>query len=108
MQALFTYNRHWRTLRSRELSDLLRLQWLPDGFEEKLLLASNALSVTKQGYLRRAQLLQCLFREMVTKCQQDPLYENNPVDDTFMRPHNEPGRGWNMDEWNEKHKQRNQ
>ena len=105
-QALFAYNRRWRTLRSRELSDLLKLPWLPEKFDEQLLLATNALSITQDGYQQRVTILQHFFNELVTKCQQDGIYGGDPVSEAFIRQHAEPGRNWNMEEWNKKHKER--
>jgi hypothetical protein len=106
-QALFAYNRRWRTLRSRELSDLLKLPWLPEKFNEQLILATNALSVSKVGYQERVILLRHFFNELVTKCQQDGLYRGEAVSEAFIRRHDEPGRNWNMEEWNKNHKERN-
>jgi hypothetical protein len=107
MQALFAYNRRWRSLRSRELSDLLNLPWLPERFEEQLLLVMNALSITQEGYQQRGTALRYCFNELVAKCQQDRLYGENAVSEAFIRQHDEPGRNWNMDEWNRAHKERN-
>ena len=107
MQALFAYNRRWRTLRSRELTDLLKLPWLPEKFSEQLILATNALSVTKDGYQCRVTILQHFFEELVIKCQQDGSYGGEAVSEAFIRQHEEPGRNWNMDEWNKKHRERN-
>jgi len=107
IQALFAYNRHWRTLRSREISDLLKLPWLPEKFDEQLLLATNALSVAKEDYQRRVTLLRHFFNELVTKCQRDGIYGSDAVSEAFIRRHEEPGRNWNMDEWNKKHRERN-
>lgn len=107
VQALFAYNRHWRTFRSRELSDLLKLSWLPEKFEEQLLLATNALSETKDSYKKRVSVLQHYFDELVTKCQQDGIYVRDAVGEAFFRRHEEPGRNWNMEEWNKKHRERN-
>ena len=104
VQALFAYNRRWRTLRSRELPDLLKLPWLPQQFDEQLLLATNALSVTKDGYQQRVTILQHFFNELVSKCQQDGIYGGDAVSEAFIRQHDEPGRSWNMDEWNKKHR----
>jgi len=105
MQALFAYNRRWRTFHSRELSDLLNLPWLPERLEEQLLLAANALSVTHDGYQQRLITLRHFFNELVAKCQRDGQYGVNAVSEAFIRQHNEPGRDWNMDEWNKKHKE---
>ena len=96
-----------RTFRSRELSDLLNLPWLPERFDEQLLLAVNALSVTHDGYKQRAITLRHFFNELVDKCQRDRLYGVKAVNEAFIRQHDEPGRDWNMDEWNKKHKERN-
>lgn len=106
-QALFAYNRHWRTLRSREISDLLKLPWLPEKFDEQLLLATNALSVTKDSYRRRVTVLQHFFDELVAKCQQDGIYGGDAISEAFIRQHDEPGRNWNMEEWNKKRRERN-
>ena len=107
MQGLFAYNRRWRTLPSRELSDLLRLPWLPAKFEEQLIVATNALSVTKAGYQQRVRVLQRFFYELVTQCHHDGMYGGDAVSEAFIRQHDEPGRNWNMDTWNTKHTERN-
>ena len=106
-QALFAYNRRWRTLRSREISDLLKLPWLPEKFDEQLILATNALSLTKDGYQHRVRILQYFFKALMTKCRQDGIYGDDAVSEAFIRQHDEPGRNWNMDEWNQKHEERN-
>jgi hypothetical protein len=106
IQALFAYNRRWRTLRSRELTALLNLGWLPKKFDDQLLKLTNALTETKEGYLERAKSLKRCFAELVGICQQDGLYGNNPVNEAFIRQNDEPGRDWNMAEWNRKHKSR--
>ena len=107
VQALFAYNRRWRTIRSRELTDLLKLPWLPEKFDEQLVIATNALSATKDEYHRRAAILRQFFSELVSQCQQDGLYGVNAVSEAFIRQHDEPGRNWNMDEWNQRHRARN-
>ena len=106
VQALFAYNRRWRTLHSRELTDLLKLPWLPEIFDEHLLQLTNALTETKEGYQERANSLNLCFEEVVVICQQDGLYGNNAVNEAFICQYDEPGRDWNMDEWNRKHKSR--
>jgi hypothetical protein len=106
IQAIFAYNRRWRTWRSRELSYLIKLPWLPERFEEQVLLATNALSVTQDGYQQRLTILRHFFDELVVKCQQDRLYGLNVVDEAFIRQNDEPGRDWNMEEWIRSHRQR--
>jgi hypothetical protein len=106
VQALFAYNYRWRTLKSRELSDLLKLPWLPEKLDEELLLATNALEVTQAGYQKRVTLLQQIFNELIIQCQTDRLYADKPVNEAFIRQYEEPGRNWNMDAWNQKHRER--
>ena len=106
IQALFAYNCRWRTLHSRELTDLLKLPWLPKKFDEQLLELTNALTGTKEGYLGREKSLNRCFEEVLAICQQDGLYGKNAVNEAFIRQNDEPGRDWNMDEWNKKHRGR--
>jgi len=106
VQGLFAYNYRWRTLKSRELPDLLKLPWLPEKLDEQLLLATNALEGTQDGYQQRVKLLQHFFNELVTQCQADGLYGDRPVNEAFIRRHDEPGRDWNMAEWNKQHRER--
>jgi hypothetical protein len=106
VQALFAYNRCWRTLRSRELTDLVKLPWLPGKFQEQWLPAANALSATQDGYRQRVALLRQFFDELVAKCQLEGLYGPNPVNEAFIRSHDEPGRDWNMKAWNQRHRER--
>lgn len=103
VQAIFAYNRHWRTWRSRELSYLLRLPWLPDDLEGQMLGAMNALSETEEGYCRRLEVLQSLFDQVISKCQEDGLYGPNAVGEAFVRRNDEPGRSWNIAEWSKRH-----
>jgi hypothetical protein len=67
----------------------------------------NALSATQEGYQQRVVALRYCFNELVAKCQQDRLYGENAVSEAFIRQYDEPGRNWNMDEWNRKHEERN-
>jgi len=107
IQAIFAYNRHWRTWRSRELTLLFKLAWLPDGLEKQVLLAANALTVTQDGYQQRLAILSHFFDALVVKCQEDDLYGPNVVSEAFIRQNDEPGRDWNIAEWNKKHIERN-
>jgi hypothetical protein len=68
-QALFAFNRRWRTLRSRALADLINLGWLPKNFDQQLFKLTNALCETKEGYLERAEALQYCFKEVAGICQ---------------------------------------
>ena len=105
VQGLFAYNRHWRTLKSRELADLVELPWLPDQFEEQLLPAMNAIGTDHAAYEQRVTQLRQFFNALVDQCQQDGLYQK-VVDEAFIRQHEEPGRAWNMEAWSRKHNDR--
>jgi len=106
VQALFAYNRRWRTLHSRELSDLITLPWLPAQFEEQLLQATNALAVDHDRYQQRVMVLRQFFNDLLVQCQQDGLYGPDALSEAFIRQHDEPGRNWNMEEWTRLHQQR--
>ena len=106
VQALFAYNRRWRTFRSRELADLLNLGWLPEQFEAQFLLATNALSIDYDGYQKRVSVLNQFFGALVAQCQQDGLYGKDAVGEAFIREHKEPGYAWDMAEWSQLHQKR--
>jgi len=107
VQAIFAYNRRWRTWRSRELPHLFELSWLPKHLEERTLVAMNALSETKEGYRQRLGVLGECFDEVIAQCREEGLYAANAVGEAFKRLNDEPGRDWNMSEWNKKHMERN-
>lgn len=106
VQALFAYNRTWRTWRNREMTALLQLQWLPTNFEQRVLTALNAPAHDKTGYLARATTLQALFAEFLQQVRTDGLYGDDPIDEAFIRGMEEPGRAWNMQAWMTEHRQR--
>jgi hypothetical protein len=116
VQALFAYNRQWRPWRNREMSSLLTLCWLPERFSERVLNALNAPSPDYVGYLERASVLRALFGEIIERLLVDGEYGtaaeagHDPIDavimEAFVRSHDEPGRAWNMDDWNLRHRQR--
>jgi predicted nucleotidyltransferase len=99
-QALFAYNRRWQPWRNREMDHLLRLPWLPDLFDERVLAAANAASLQEEGYLARAEALRRLFDDLLARLTADGDYSSAPVDQAFVRQHDEPGYAWTMDEWN--------
>lgn len=101
--ALFAYNRRWRPYRSREMSQLLRLPWLPAQFETRVLPALNAPSLAYAGYAQRFQALQELFNDLQVRLSGDSHYGDDPIGRAFIRSHEEPGRAWNMAQWNQVH-----
>jgi hypothetical protein len=116
VQGLFAYNRRWRPWRNREMSFLLTLGWLPERFSERVLSALNAPSLDYAGYAERVQALRSLFDEIIDRLLVDGEYNTaagsgcDLVDvviwEAFVRSHDEPGRAWNMAEWNLHHQTR--
>jgi predicted nucleotidyltransferase len=101
LSALFGLNRRWRPWRSREMTALLALPWMPDGFAD---LVAAALAPQGEGmaaYAARTEALRALYRDLVAHLVACGDYAGDPVGEAFIRSHDEPGRAWNMDEWNE-------
>ena len=105
VDGLFAYNRRWRIWRNRQMSGLLQLPWLPDGLANELLLVANAPSLDQSGYLARVEKLDFYFTALQQQLIADGDYQN-PIDEAFIRSSEEPGRAWNMAEWNAKRQER--
>jgi hypothetical protein len=43
---------------------------------------------------------------LIDRLVADGEYGDDVIGEAFIRSHNEPGRAWNMDEWNKKHAER--
>jgi len=106
VQALFAYNRRWRPWRGREMSVLLALPWLPASFADRALAASSAPSPGYAGYMARVHALRALFQDLTARLIADGEYGQDAIAEAFIRSHDEPGRAWNMDEWNVRHHRR--
>ena len=98
--ALFAYNNTWRPWRNREMDALLQLPWLPKNFAERALVAANSPNLEFDGYEARIAALLSLFEEMLQQFVENGDYTHVPLDQAFIRHNEEPGRAWNMDEWN--------
>ncbi|HEU4323962.1 MAG TPA: nucleotidyltransferase domain-containing protein [Roseiflexaceae bacterium] len=105
-QALFAYNRRWQPWRNREMEALQTLPWRPARFEERILLALAPSGHDQAGYQARATTLRSLFVELLERLTDDGLYGADPIGEAFVRAHEEPGRAWNMTEWNNEHARR--
>lgn len=106
VQALFAYNKKWRIWRTREMSALLQLPWLPADTEEHIQAAAISAGHDRVAYLARAAAIRHLFDQLVQRMVADGLYGDDPDSEAFIRGNEEPGRAWNMDAWNEQHAQR--
>ena len=102
VQTLFAYNRRWLPWRNRQMDAVLQLPWLPSHFDDWVLVANNAPSLDKNGYGRRVLALQTLFADILQHLKQQGLYGDDPIGEAFVRSHEEPGRSWNMDDFNKR------
>ena len=98
--ALFAYNRAWRPWRNRQMESLLKLSWLPDRFEDRVLLAANGQGFDEDAYMARVQAMTGLFGDLLNRLVADGFYTEEPIGQAFVRSHDEPGFAWSMDEWN--------
>ena len=105
VDGLFAYNRRWRIWRNRQMSGLLQLPWLPQGFADEILLVANAQSLDYAGYMTRADKLTAYFEAFQQQLIADGIYQD-PVSEAFIRSSEEPGRAWNMAEWNARRQER--
>ncbi|MCA9917008.1 MAG: hypothetical protein KC445_03605 [Anaerolineales bacterium] len=99
VDGLFAYNGRWRTWRNRQMSTLLQLPWLPTGLANDILQVANARSLDYAGYMARVEKLTHYFAAFQQQLSADGDYVE-PVDEAFIRSHEEPGRAWNMADWN--------
>lgn len=104
VRALFACNQKWRPWRSREMATLLRLSWQPVGLEDRLLRAAIATGHDRAAFEDRASALRALFEDLVAHLVAEGLYGSDPISEAFIRFHDEPGRAWNMRQWNERHR----
>jgi hypothetical protein len=102
--ALFAYNRKWRPFRNREIAAVLQLDWLPDGFEDRYLRSAQSATRDEAVFAGAAEALDYLAGRLVERLVEEGTYGPDPYSDAFIRNHDEPGRAWNMDEWNRRRK----
>lgn len=102
-QALFAYNMRWRPWRNREMSSLLALPWLPNIFADQIIEFMNPGASNYDGYLSRVQVMRSCFQAILDRVIEDGVYSVDAISEAFIRSHDEPGRAWNMDEWNRQH-----
>lgn len=85
VQALFALNRKWRPWRNREMTALLHLPWLPEGFAERALTALCPPSQGYAGYIARAERLQEMFAAILGKLMTEGTYGEDAVGEAFNR-----------------------
>ena len=87
------------------MSGLLQLPWLPAGLADDILQVANSPSLDYTGYMARVEKLTTYFEALQQQLIADGDY-SEPLDEAFIRSHEEPGRAWNMAEWNAKRRGR--
>ncbi|HJN51954.1 MAG: nucleotidyltransferase domain-containing protein [Pseudomonadales bacterium] len=102
MDLLFAMNSQWRFWPERQMTYLLNLPRLPEDIEARLLNAMNGPGVSFDGYQHRVSALRSRFKDVLADLIAEGFYQSDPISESFMRGHDEPGRAWNMDAWNEK------
>jgi Nucleotidyltransferase domain len=106
VQGLFALNRRWQPWRNREIDALLRLPSLPAEFASRVLLAACPPAHDRAGFDARAQALCDLMADLIELAVAAGVYTEDPVDQAFIRSHAEPGRAWNIAEWEAEHQRR--
>lgn len=99
-RGLFAYNYKWRPWRSRSLRSLLQLNYLPHVFRAETANAVRVRGDSTTAYNQRAVTLKEMLEMLLDRLRLDGRYGNDPVSEAFIRLHDEPGRAWNMGEWN--------
>jgi hypothetical protein len=88
------------------MSSLLALSWLPENFATRVPAALGISSLDYIGYMSRVNCLRGLFLEITNRLVSDGEYGEDVISEAFISSHAEPGRAWNMEEWNRKHAER--
>lgn len=105
-RGLFAYHRKWWPWRNRELRGLVHLDWVPQSFHDTPAALVAAAGHDFDAYRRRATVLRSALNEFLEMLRSEGLYGDDPGTESFVRLHNEPGRAWNMDDWNAEHAKR--
>jgi hypothetical protein len=106
VRGLLAYNWRWRPWRTREMTYLLTLPWLPPDFATRVLPALNAPSLDLAGYCQRFSALRGLCDDLLAQLAGETAYGADPLSQAFARTHDQPGYAHNMQEWNAEHARR--
>lgn len=106
IRGLFAYNRRWRPWRTREMTYVLMLPWLPPDCATRIMLALSGPSLDLKGYCQRFSALNELRDDLLAQLADEPAYGSDPIRQAFIRCHDIPGYAHNMDEWNAEHAKR--
>ncbi len=103
IDLLFAVNRAWRFWPERQMTYLLALPRLPVACDERLTRAITG-PTDLDGYLQRVETLRSLLHDVLTELIAEGFYSESPISEAFVRTHDEPGRSWNLAEWNKNRK----
>jgi hypothetical protein len=104
--GLLAYNRCWRPWRTREMTHVLTLPWLPPDFATRVLPALNGPSLDLEGYCQRFSAIRALGDDLLAQLADEPAYGSDPVREAFVRTCDQPGYAHNLDEWKAEHGKR--
>lgn len=102
LRCIYAINKVWFPYRGRAVRNLRSLPWYA-GLRGELLIGCVGGATDRSGYEARAGALLQVRESVLTRLTTDPRYDDDPIFAAFLRQHDEPGRAWNMAEWNERH-----
>ncbi len=106
VQCLFACQRQWRPWRNRELGCLLALRWLPTETARWIGVIQCPAGDGAEAYEERLTALRVLYQALCEHLQATGVYGEDIISEAFVRTHDEPGRAWNMDAWQQAHSAR--
>lgn len=105
LRCVYAINRTWFPYRARALRNVPSLTW-DGGLSGDLLRTCAGGALDHTGYRTRWNALAEVTQRILEHVSSDPRYGDDPIFAAFLRQHDEPGRAWNMAEWNERHSSR--
>lgn len=90
----------WEPFRGRLQRVLARCAWRPRAVGagwEQVLVGTGA---GQASHRDRALVLRRALTEVIDRLATQPDWQSDPVSRAFRRVHDEPGRAWNLEEWN--------
>ncbi|WP_203566405.1 nucleotidyltransferase domain-containing protein [Aestuariimicrobium ganziense] len=94
----YAVNSTWLPYRGRAARGLGSLDW--SWPQDDLLTLVAAPGHDQQAHHRRAEALTAAFEALLERLRDEVDYGDDPIFAAFLRALDEPGRAWNMDEWN--------
>jgi hypothetical protein len=102
-RGVLALHKKWRPWRNREYRVLRTLPWLPRGLREHPLTLMIGSTEDEDHHGTRHQAVRTALLETIRHLQELEMYGDDALGEAFRRAHDEPGRAWNMDGWNDEH-----